>query len=173
MSTQAPSWYIISPLSKRPIKVGGKRYQQLVSDNILQKPPESRKKSIVYEGENATEVVKNLTREKDTDIRAKQGKKIIKYRRRIKRTELIDNTLNKTMQVVIQNRELFNNEQSDEEIDAILKQLIHQNMVENSTQQKPTMLNKPNSKKKIHIKLLDPVFDQEDSNEDQTDDEEN
>ena len=109
MSTQAPYGYIISPLSKRPIKVGGKRYQQLVSDNILQKPPESRKKSIVYEGENATEVVKNLTREKDTDIRAKQGKKIIKYRRRIKRTELIDNTLNKTMQVVIQNRELFNN----------------------------------------------------------------
>ena len=115
--------------------------------------------------------MKNLTREKDTDIRAKQGKKIIKYRRRIKRTELIDNTLNKTMQVVIQNRELFNNEQSDEEIDAILKQLIHQNMVENSTQQKPTMLNKPNSKKKIHIKLLDPVFYQEDSNEDRTDEE--
>ena len=165
MTTQPPSGYIISPLSKRPIRVGGKRYQQLVSDNILHKHPDSRKQSIVYEGMNANAVVKNMKLEKDTNIRAKQDKQIIKYRRRIKRNELVDNTLNKTMEVVIQNRELFNNDQSDEEIDTILKQLIHQNMVENNNNNK--LLNKTNNtKKKFNIKVLDPVFSQQEYSDD-------
>ena len=44
-------------------------------------------------------------------------------------------------------------------------------MVENNTQQKPEMFNKPNSqKKKIHIKLLDPEFDHQEDRDD-TDDE--
>ena len=173
MTTQPPSGYIISPLSKRPIRVGGKRYQQLVSDNILQKQPESRKQSIVYEGMNANAIVKNMKLEKDTNIRAKQDKQIIKYRRRIKRNELVDNTLNKTMEVVIQNRELFNNDQSDEEIDTILKQLIHQNMVENNNNNKllnnnnNKLLNKTNNtKKKFNIKVLDPVFSQQEYSDD-------
>ena len=127
----------------------------------------------MYEGMNANAIVKNMKLEKDTNIRAKQDKQIIKYRRRIKRNELVDNTLNKTMEVVIQNRELFNNEQSDEEIDTILKQLIHQNMVENNNNNKllnnnnNKLLNKTNNtKKKFNIKVLDPVFSQQEYSDD-------
>lgn len=173
--------FVINPLTGRPIRIGGKVYMGLVSDNILKKDPRTRKKSIIYDGKNANDVLKGITKEKDTNIRTRKDNKIIKYRRQIKREEVHNNAIGKALEVVKQNTHLFNEEMDDEELDSVLYNLVHQKMIDfkdqytenEETKPEQPMKQQPKQKpKRVSFRIL-PEPDYEYGDTDESDYEDN
>ena len=84
--------YVINPITKRKIKVGGRVFNQLLNDNILQLTPDDKTK-VIYSGDNKENALKvkeglNTKEFSKKHILKVKGNKIKQERRRVTREEL-------------------------------------------------------------------------------------
>ena len=170
--------YVENPKTGRWIKVGGKLYNSLLAQKILN--IESTGHQVLYEGDNAHEVKKGMGKAICDDkhsIKIVNGNKIIKEARKINRDEIYTLTAEKAIEVFKQNRHKFKDDMSPKEIAVILKNLIQQRMVFNVTEIKK------NKKQNQYVlrempdesseeEVTDSESEEEDEEEDEDDDEE-
>jgi len=121
--------YVINPRTKRLVKVGSKTYKQLVKDSYLKMAYKTREKNVVYTGKNAKEVKENLIADDDIVLVAKKNK-VYKHRRRMKDTERENNIISKATDLVKNHLDEFNDDMTDQEIDARVHEIIQQLLIE-------------------------------------------
>ena len=144
--------FAVNPKSGRMILKSSRLYKQLLKDKLLGVSTETRKSSLLYEGEHAGDIKQNIQKEKNVTL-VKRGNKIHKQRRKVTHEEIADNVIKKSMGVILQNQDLFNGSQTDEEIDQILKNLIEQKLIGDIPEHKK----EPN----ISFKLMDTVLSED------------
>lgn len=120
--------FVINPLTGCFIKIGSKKYLQLVKDNYLQLNFKTRTHSLVYEGEHAADVLPNVPLEEHSMLWIKDNK-IFKQRRKMTVAEHIDNTACKASMLIKNHLDEFNDNMTDEQIDKKVKQIIYQELI--------------------------------------------
>ena len=121
--------FVVNPNTNKLVKIGSKKYKQLVKDKVLKMKYSIRAKNVVYNGSNAKEVKKNMVPEDDIVLVAKD-EKIYKQRRQFKDTELIDEIINNAYDLIKNDLDDIDFENTDDdELRRIVRQMIYQKSV--------------------------------------------
>lgn len=121
--------FVVNPNTNKLVKIGSKKYKQLVKDKVLKMKYSTRAKNVVYNGSNAKEVKKNMVPEDDIVLVAKD-EKIYKQRRQFKDTELIDEIINNAYDLIKNDLDDIDFENTDDdELRRIVRQMIYQKSV--------------------------------------------
>jgi len=121
--------FIVNPNTNKLVKIGSKKYKQLVKDKVLKMKYSTRAKNVVYNGANAKEVKKNLVPEDNIVLVAKDDK-IYKQRRQFKNTELIDEIIDNAYDLIKNDLDDIDFDNTDDdELRRIVRQMIYQKSV--------------------------------------------
>ena len=120
--------FVVNPISGRLIKVNSKLYFQLVKDKILKLDNSTRINKIIYTGENAEEVKKNLITDDKHTLKVKDNK-IYKQRKKLKMIDYIDCTVEQAINMIKNHLDEFTDDMSDKEIDEKVKELIYTGLI--------------------------------------------
>jgi len=121
--------YVVNPLTGMLIKIGSKKYLQLMKDNYLQLDPSTRKDNIVFDGPDPNNTIKSKLK-KNPNMNLKNcGDKIVEQRRKMNTVEHINNMTIKSANVIKKYMNEFNNEMPDDEVYAKVKKLLSQEII--------------------------------------------
>jgi len=120
--------WIVNPETGRLLKIGTRKYYDLVKDNILKIDGGSRKKNVLYKGNNLDEVKKCMVPRDENLKIIKRNETLIESRRKVTRGEIIKELCIKASDVIKNN--MGDLEGLDgKELDNKVKQMINQKMV--------------------------------------------
>jgi len=130
VSFKNPDDYVVNPLTGQLIKVGGKVYHQLLKDRALGMDNDTRGDSVILSSGATDEIKKNMKAPKNT-VLIRRDDKIYAQRRKMTKDEYMNNAILKSAEVVKHHLHEFNDDMTDEQIAAKIKQLVVQQMVGN------------------------------------------
>ena len=172
--------YIENPETKRLIKIGSRKYKELVNKNILKQETPIDTTIIQTETpEEAKEVQKKINKKSigKNKVVSRRGNKVIQSNRRVTNAELVESVSNLAIDEVNRNRNLFANpELTDEQMEKQIKRLIHSRLIgavsepviPKQQQKRPPVQNQTKQKKSrftVHQPVA-PVYSEESISED-------
>lgn len=120
--------YVVNPKTGRLVKIHSGTYKKLVSSKILKTKYITKK--TIYVGENAKEVKQNFVNNEPNTILCATNTQISQRSRHILDSELIDNCIMHALDVIKNNINDIPDDTTDDELNAIIKNLINQKMVD-------------------------------------------
>ena len=124
-----PDDYVVNPLTGMLIKIGSKKYLQLLKDNYLQLDPSTRKDNTVFDGPDPDNKIKSKLKKNPKMNLKNCGDKIVEQRRKMNTVEHINNMTIKSAQVIKKYMNEFHDEMSDAEVYAKVKKLLSQEII--------------------------------------------
>jgi len=120
--------WVVNPETGRLLKIGTRKYYDLVKDKILKMDGGSRKKNVIYKGSNLDDVKKCMVPRDDNIKIIKRNETLIESRRKVTRGEIIKELCIKASDVIKNNMDDLEGLDGDS-LDKKVKQLINQKMV--------------------------------------------
>ena len=120
--------WVVNPETRRLLKIGTRKYYDLVKDKILKMDGGSRKKNVIYKGANLDDVKKCMVPRDDNIKIIKRNETLIESRRKVTRGEIIKELCIKASDVIKNNMDDLEGLEGDE-LDKKVKQMINQKMV--------------------------------------------
>ena len=120
--------WVVNPEPGRLLKIGTRKYYDLVKDKILKMDGGSRKKNVIYKGANLDDVKKCMVPRDDNIKIIKRNETLIESRRKVTRGEIIKELCIKASDVIKNNMNDLEGLDGDE-LDKKVKQMINQKMV--------------------------------------------
>lgn len=120
--------WVVNPETGRLLKIGTRKYYDLVKDKILKMDGGSRKKNVIYKGSNLDDVKKCMVPRDDNIKIIKRNETLIESRRKVTRGEIIKELCIKASDVIKNNMDDLEG-LDGENLDKKVKQLINQKMV--------------------------------------------
>jgi len=120
--------WVVNPETGRLLKIGTRKYYDLVKDKILKMDGGSRKKNVIYKGANLDDVKKCMVPRDDNIKIIKRNETLIESRRKVTRGEIIKELCIKASDVIKNNMDDLEGLEGDE-LDKKVKQMINQKMV--------------------------------------------
>lgn len=120
--------WVVNPETGRLLKIGTRKYYDLVKDKILKMDGGSRKKNVIYKGANLDDVKKCMVPRDDNIKIIKRNETLIESRRKVTRGEIIKELCIKASDVIKNNMDELEGLEGDE-LDKKVKQMINQKMV--------------------------------------------
>jgi hypothetical protein len=127
---QIKSEYIINPLTGRLIKVGSKKYLQLLKDQILDLNHKDRENFMMYEGDDAPSVKEKLQVGDNYNLSLKNNK-IVRTVKKIPIIDYIDHTITTAINLIKNDLDDLNiHKMSDDEVDDVIRGLLNQKLID-------------------------------------------
>jgi len=120
--------WVVNPETGRLLKIGTRKYYDLVKDKILKIDGGSRKKNVIYKGANLDDVKKCMVPRDENLKIIKRNETLIESRRKVTRGEIIKELCIKASDVIKNNMDELEGLEGDE-LDKKVKQMINQKMV--------------------------------------------
>ena len=120
--------WVVNPETGRLLKIGTRKYYDLVKDKILKMDGGSRKKNVIYKGSNLDDVKKCIVPRDDNIKIIKRNETLIESRRKVTRGEIIKELCIKASDVIKNNMDDLEGLDGDA-LDKKVKQMINQKMV--------------------------------------------
>ena len=120
--------WVVNPETGRLLKIGTRKYYDLVKDKILKMDGGSRKKNVIYKGSNLDDVKKCMVPRDDNIKIIKRNETLIESRRKVTRGEIIKELCIKASDVIKNNMDDLEGLDGDA-LDKKVKQMINQKMV--------------------------------------------
>jgi len=120
--------FVVNPLTGKLIKIGSRIYSQLMKDNILQLDHNTRKKTVVFDGDGDDEFKKKLKVGDNLTLIRRNGK-IVENRRKITTMENIQHITKKSAEIVKEHLNDFTDDMDDDQIYKKVKSLLSQKII--------------------------------------------
>jgi hypothetical protein len=121
--------YVVNPLTGMLVKIGSKKYMQLMKDNYLQLDPNTRKDNVVFDGPDPDNKIKSKLKKNPKMNLKNCGDKIVEQRRKMNTVEHINNMTIKSANVIKKYMNEFSDEMTDDEVYAKVKKLLSQEII--------------------------------------------
>lgn len=121
--------YVVNPLTGMLVKIGSKKYLQLMKDNYLQLDPTTRKDNVVFDGPDPDNTIKSKLKKNPKMNLKNCGDKIVEQRRKMNTVEHINNMTIKSANVIKKYMNEFSDEMTDDEVYAKVKKLLSQEII--------------------------------------------
>lgn len=120
--------FAVNPITGNLVKIGSRKYNQLLKDHILKLDPETRKDNIIFDGP-ADDIIKNkLKKNKNMNLVNKKNK-IVEVRRKLTSREQFDVVMKEASKMIKQNMDEFKGDLSEEEIYLKVKKILSQQLI--------------------------------------------
>ena len=121
--------YVVNPLTGMLVKIGSKKYLQLMKDDYLQLEPSSRKDNVVFDGPDPDNSIKSKLKKNPKMNLKNCGNKIVEQRRKMNTTEHINNMTIKSANVIKKYMHEFTDDMTDDDIYLKVKKLLSQEII--------------------------------------------
>ena len=130
--------HIKNPNTNRMIRIGGRTYNDLVRNNLLNIKEENKHNKVVYEGASKEEVdaVGDRVKEYETILNppsenkyyVRKGDKVRERKKTMSRLELTNDIQRRCLDLYIKHKHLFTKDMKKEEVQRVLNDLLHKDL---------------------------------------------
>ena len=133
--------HIKNPKTNRLIRIGGRIYNDLVKNNLLNTVEQNR---VIYEGLDKAEIDRvgvtvmkyenKINPPSNNKYFAKRNNKIFERKKTISRIDLTNDIQRRSLDLYLKHKHLFSDDMSTDEISSILNTLLHKDLAGLSTE---------------------------------------
>lgn len=130
--------HVVNPETGRIILIGGRKYNSLVKNKLLKIPEDKVENKVIYETDTTEEMklvaplVKEIkpVEEAVAPIKylAQRNNKMYERKKTTTRLDLTNKVQKRTLELYFENKDLFDDDMEQEEIQEILNYLLHKDM---------------------------------------------